>query len=283
MRAAGASWALAPRAAESATPGGCITNWTDISPYFGLHWSPSWRWDFTGNVKYTYTNARTYAEQWVQNGPSQLATANTFGGLDGDAKTLYDNFYFIRPTVGLNGEHDTWVHNWSVSAGYNISRALKVYFRHSDAENNMFGVIASKWATNTLYTNGGSLANSKLVSQGGIKQEELGIMFNHRLFSGQISFFSNDNRFPFTSAGTDVDGSSYEYTLEGHYQARGVELSVKTQPVRNLFWNASVTYEGQDAGRPLSPVLACRGPAGDVVVQAPPMACSCPSGSCRTR
>jgi hypothetical protein len=185
--------------------GRLYNNQTDISPYFGLHWSPSWRWDFTGNVKYTYTNARTYAEQWVQNGPSQLATANTFGGLDGDAKTLYDNFYFIRPTVGLNGEHDTWVHNWSVSAGYNISRALKVYFRHSDAENNMFGVIASKWATNTLYTNGGSLANSKLVSQGGIKQEELGIMFNHRLFSGQISFFSsNDNRFPFTSAGTDV-------------------------------------------------------------------------------
>ena len=113
---------------------------TEFSPFTTLAYSPDEHWDFNAGIKYQYIRASTYSENWNIRNPNAINA--TFGGLDGNPLTVYDNLYnVINPAQVIRASRDVSTFNYSAAVGYNFNRDHKVYVRWTDAKNAAAGIV----------------------------------------------------------------------------------------------------------------------------------------------
>lgn len=69
------------------------------------------------------------------------AKSRTFGGLDGNPLTIYDNVYGLM-TNQVNFDRSLQFVNWSAAVSYKVSSAFSSYFRYSHGYKNGDGLWA---------------------------------------------------------------------------------------------------------------------------------------------
>ena len=91
-------------------------------------------------MKYQHFAATTYSDTWDTRNAGAASLTN--GGLDGDARTVYDNLYMVStPAKLIRAKRTVGVVNWTAAIGYNFNDQHKVYVRYSDGKNPAAGVV----------------------------------------------------------------------------------------------------------------------------------------------
>ncbi len=207
----------------------------ELSPYGSVNVSPNEHWDFNASFKYSYFSAETYSESWNTRNPN--AASLSFGGLDGDPLTVYDNLYNVQNlSQTIRAQRDVGIFNYSAAIGYNFNRNHKLYIRYTDAKNPSAGVINRYSTPATLVRPLGPTAF--------IKGFEAAYTFQLPRINGQITYFRQKfavNDYPFA---IDTDNVSTYLLPENfnRYISEGVEAWARVRIVRNLEWTPSVTW-----------------------------------------
>jgi outer membrane cobalamin receptor len=228
----------------------------DISPLLGASWSPG-KWDLNASYKGTLTLAQTHTIPFITNPLSQGATSRTYGGIDGNPLTWYDNQNYVRGTP-IEATKRLYLKNWSASIGYNLTPADKVYYRHSLAGNNVNGIV-SRYATQF------NADNKPLFPQADLKQDELAWVFGRRTISGQLTLFRTELLLWQQQTPTDVDGTSYIVEYRDHYLTKGLEGALKWKITPGLTWSNSTMYANARALAVGSFSAGSPGPQDDVL------------------
>jgi outer membrane receptor protein involved in Fe transport len=232
----------------------------ELSPFAAVGWSPTERWDLTASFKLNRTKISSENETWTQNTSVSGSGSRTYGGLDGNALTWYDNSHFVPPATKIRADRSVTLHNYSASAGYTLAKGHKVYLRVSETENNINGAISR-------YTTQASLS-LPLLSAAILKQQELAYLFNAGRFNGQATYFRTQAEFPFVSRGTNTDGTDYlTDELRGRHLTQGLEVWGNVKITPTLSWKTSATYtRGKTLEEP-TVSFGSPGPADDVVTR----------------
>lgn len=206
----------------------------EFSPYAGISWSDG-RWDVNFSIKNSHFHADTYSETWDTRDPS--AATLTYGGLDGNPLTVYDNVVMVKtPSKVITADKEVSITNWSFSAGYNFSPKHKVYYRYLDAKQPAAGVI-------NRYSSAATLVRP-LGPTGLITGHEIAYIFGDRQFNGQVTYFYQN--FAINDYPTAIDKDNVStYLLPENFNknfTRGVEAWFKWKVMQNLDWQSSVTY-----------------------------------------
>lgn len=205
----------------------------DISPLLGASWSPG-KWDFNGSYKGTLTLAKTHTVPYVTTPQATGANSKTYGGLDGDQYTWYDNQNYIQGTP-VEASKRIYLKNWSASVGYNLTPDDKVYYRHSLAGNNINGIL-------TRYQTQFNADNKPLFPQADLKQDEIAWVFGRKSLSGQVTLFRTELLLTQQQTPLNVDGTSYVVEYLDHYLTRGAEASLKWKITPKFTWLSSSMY-----------------------------------------
>lgn len=205
----------------------------DISPLLGASWSPG-KWDLNGSYKGTLTLAQTHTVPYVTNPLATGATSRTYGGLDGNPLTWYDNQNYVR-AAEVDATKRVYLKNWSASVGYNLTPNDKVYYRHSLAGNNINGIV-------NRYQTQFNADNKPLYPQADLKQDELAWVFGRRTISGQLTLFRTELLLWQQQTPLNVDGSTYVVEYLDHYLTHGAEGSLKWKITPKLTWNNSTMF-----------------------------------------
>jgi hypothetical protein len=228
----------------------------DIQPMLGGSWSPG-KWDFNGSYKGTLTLAKTEAIPLVITTDATGANSRSYGGLDGDRLTWYDNQNYVRGAT-IKASKRVYLKNYSLSAGYNITPGDKVYYRHSMAGNNISGIV-SRYATQF------NADNKPLFPQADLKQDELAYVFGTPRLSGQLTAFRTELLLWQQQTPTAVDGSTYIVEYRDHYLTKGLEGWLKWRATSNLTWSGSGLYSKASALAVGSFSAGSPGPQDDVL------------------
>jgi outer membrane cobalamin receptor len=205
----------------------------DIQPMLGASWSPG-KWDFNGTYKGTLTLAKTYTVPFVTTPQATGLDSRNYGGLDGDKLTWYDNVHYVR-AAPVEASKRVYLKNYSVSGGYNLTPNDKVYYRHSQAGNNIMGIL-SRYQTQF------NADNKPLFPQADQVQDEVAWVFGHGPVSGQVTAFRTELLLWQQQTPLNVDGTSYVVEYLDHYLTKGVEAWMKWKINRKLSWNGSALY-----------------------------------------
>jgi hypothetical protein len=228
----------------------------DISPMFGAQWSPG-KWDFNGSYKGTYTEARTTAIPLVTAPEATNAGSRTYGGLDGNPLTWYDNQNYVRGTP-IEAKKSVYLQNWSLSGGYNLTPADKVYYRRSKAGNNIAGIL-------TRYGTQFNADNKPLFPQADLKQDEVAYVFGRGSISGQLTAYRTELLLWQQQTPLNADGSSYVVEYQDHYVSKGLEGWLKWRILPTLSWSSSLLYSEGRAIAVGSFAAGSPGPQDDVL------------------
>jgi outer membrane receptor protein involved in Fe transport len=189
----------------------------EISPLLGLTWEKgNWLFDF--GARYTAYNFRGTNYRYVTN-PG--ATSRTFGGLDGDPLTIYDNVYAINPeSSAIRYDKNVHYFQYTGAINYNISRRQNVHLRYTLGHKNGDGYwnnYDAQWKVDATDPNVLPV----------IKQAEIGYTYSTRGFSIEATpYFVDIDRVGVTSYGTLADGVT-PYTrplIYSHYRSYGIEF-----------------------------------------------------------
>jgi outer membrane receptor protein involved in Fe transport len=205
----------------------------DFSPLLGASWSPG-KWDLNGSYKGTLTLAKTHTVPYVTTPQATGANSRTYGGLDGNPLTWYDNQNYVRGT-DVDATKRLYLKNWSASVGYNLTPNDKIYYRHSMAGNNVNGIV-------TRYQTQFNADNKPLFPQADLKQDELAWVFGRRTISGQLTLFRTELLLWQQQTPLDVDGSTYVVEYRDHYLTHGAEGSLRWRITPKFTWNNSTMY-----------------------------------------
>lgn len=274
-----------PQGFGGAEGAGMVNQWmntTEISPYFGFTWSPDDHWDFNASVKHAFftlnkvenqlyqANAAVRAAGGVAGVPT-LTTANvatykdlTFGGLDGNPLTVYDNLYQVaNPTGDWVMKHLHYqTNNYTLSAGYNFDPSNKIYARFTHAENTpIWGALLGKFSSafGQQYLNMGPI--QKLV------QSEIGFSHRGRMFSSNVTYFYTTFEDPNLTSGLEADGVTvyFEPIVNSRYFTRGVEVENKFRLGAWFQWNNNITFNTGKQECKVSWALGQNGQSDDVM------------------
>jgi hypothetical protein len=228
----------------------------EISPYFGIAWSPTEHWDFNASIKHSRFNSRSYSEIWDTRNPGAGSLAN--GGLDGNPLTVYDNIYFIRTEAkNIRADKSVGITNYSASIGYNFNRGHKVYYRYTDSGQGVVGAIQRYRSAADLTK---PLGPNHLQ-----KGHELAYTFAQGKVNGQVTMFYTRTAFTNFRTAKDVDGVT-DYLLPetvDRYMTRGVEAWARWKISRNLDWSTSLTFNNGKAMATVTYLTNANGPADD--------------------
>jgi hypothetical protein len=205
----------------------------DIEPLLGASWSPG-KWDFNASYKGTLTLARTHTIPYVTTTQANDLNSRTYGGLDGNPLTWYDNQNYVRGAP-IEATKRVYLKNWSGSFGYNLTPADKVYYRHSLAGNNVAGIL-------TRYATQFNADNKPLFPQADLKQDELSYVFGHGSISGQLTAFRTELLLWQQQTPLNADGTTYVVEYLDHYLTKGLEGALKWRLTRNLGWTSTAMY-----------------------------------------
>jgi hypothetical protein len=210
----------------------------DLQPLLGASWAPG-RWDFNGSYKGNYTRAKTYTVPFVTTPDATGVNGRTYGGLDGNALTWYDNVHYVRGTP-VEAKKSVYLKNYSVSAGYNITERDKVYYRRSKAGNNISGIV-SRYATQF------NADNKPLFPQADLVQDELAYVFGNAQLSGQLTAFRTRLELWQQVTPLNVDGTTYVVEFQDRYQTKGLEGWLKYKVTPQLNWMGSGLFSSAKA------------------------------------
>ena len=210
---------------------------TEISPYFGVSWSPNAHWDFNASVKRSMYNIHSYS--YTYDTRNSGASSITNGGLDGNPLTVYDNVYTVEtPAKDMNVKRSSQVTDWTASVGYNLSPTQKVYYRYTVGYQPAAGVVQR-------YSTVAALAKP-LGPTASMKGHEIAWLFSFfdRRLSGRATWFYSDwglNDYP---TGIDSDNVT-TYLLPSNfnkYFTRGVETTATWKFSNDLSWTSNIAF-----------------------------------------
>lgn len=205
----------------------------DIQPLLGGSWSPG-NWDFNASYKGNLTLVKTHTIPLVTAPQSYSATSRTYGGMDNNALTWYDNQNYVLGDA-VDASKRVYLKNYSVSGGYNLTPNDKVYYRHSKAGNNIIGII-------NRYQTQFNADNKPLFPQVDLKQDEIAYVFGHGSLSGQLTAYRTEMLEWIQQTPLNVDGSTYVVEYLNHYLTKGLEGWLKWRVTPNLSWSSSALF-----------------------------------------
>jgi iron complex outermembrane receptor protein len=202
----------------------------EFQPLLGGSWSPG-KWDMNASYKGNLTLVKTHTIPFQTAPQANDANSRSYGGLDGNALTWYDNQNYVhRPAV--NASKKVYLKNYSASVGYNLTPRDKVYYRHSMAGNNIIGIVSR-------YQNQFNADNKPLFPQVDLKQDEVAYVFEGAKISGQLTAYRTEMLEWKQETPPTVDGSTYVVEYLNHFLTKGVEASMRWKVTPKLNWTAT--------------------------------------------
>jgi iron complex outermembrane recepter protein len=235
------------------------TNTTDYKAgqfalFFGHDWQISDKLNFDWGLRYENSSSSGY---------NTIATPNpkrndpTWGGIDGNPLTLYDNG---GGTEGTHLNYDFSLNTLSFSGGlnYKLNKNQAIYVRYSNG--NKAPDIGFYTALNTAYL----IANSKPYAQN-VTQLEGGYKVstsNLKLFL--TPFFSILSNVPNTQTFTNESGSSYTPIIQfAKYTTSGIEIEANYSLTKQLLLRANAVIQGSKANKYTTWLAGNNGAADD--------------------
>ena len=175
-------------------------------------------------------------------GTNLIATANpnakvrTYGGLDGNATTIYDNVYGLLTRV-VPFDRSLQFVNWSGAVNYRFSRSLSAYVRYSHGYKNGDGLWGGY---DTVFK-----AESQPITPPEITQYEAALNYHTQHLTLSVTpFFTLLDKVNVVSVGTDLDGTTY-VTPPAFNKTRtyGVEIEGNVGPFAGLSAHAALTFQ----------------------------------------
>jgi outer membrane receptor protein involved in Fe transport len=199
----------------------------EISPLLGLTWEKD-KWLFDFGARYTSYNFHGTNYRYVTN-PS--ATSRSFGGLDGNPLTIYDNVYAINPaSSAIRYNKNVHYFQYTGAVNYSFSNKQNVHIRYTLGHKNGDGYwnnYDAQWKVDATDPNVLPV----------IKQFEIGYTYRTKGFSIEATpYFVDIDRVGVTSYGTLADGVT-PYTrplIYSHYRSYGIEVDNRVRLARWL-------------------------------------------------
>ncbi|CAN7305521.1 TonB-dependent receptor plug domain-containing protein [Pseudoduganella sp. LjRoot289] len=205
----------------------------DIQPMLGGSWSPG-KWDLNASYKGNLTLVKTHTVPFLTAPQSYGPNSRSYGGLDGNPLTWYDNQNYVRGAT-VDASKKVYLKNYSASVGYNLTPQDKVYYRHSLAGNNIIGTI-------NRYQTQFAADNKPLFPQVDLKQDEIAYVFGHGPVTGQLTAYRTEMLEWIQQTPAAVDGSTYVVEYLNHYLTKGLEGWLKWRVTPNFSWSTSGLY-----------------------------------------
>jgi iron complex outermembrane recepter protein len=205
----------------------------EFQPILGASWSPG-KWDINGSYKGNLTLVKTHTIPLVASPQSYSANSRSYGGLDGNPLTWYDNQNYVMDKQ-VDATKRVYLKNYSASVGYNITPEDKVYYRHSLAGNNIIGII-SRYQTQF------NADNKPLFPQVDLKQDEVAYVFGSGALTGQLTAYRTEMLEWIQQTPLNVDGSTYVVEYLNHYLTKGLEGWLKWRVTPKFNWSSSALF-----------------------------------------
>jgi|GEM_PF-4227444 len=200
----------------------------ELSPLMGATWEPK------GNllegllidagIRYSYARLAGTNDLWATNAS---ATSRSFGGLDGDATTLYDNLYALSSSATkIPYKYSYDFLQYSGAVGYSFDEHNNVYFRYTYGKKNSEGF----W-TNLDSPSRVAASDPSILSV--ITQYELQYRMRYRGFTLTPTLYMTDlNKVNSTNTGFYLaDGVTHYATpvAYNHLKVKGLEIDSSLQ------------------------------------------------------
>jgi iron complex outermembrane recepter protein len=201
----------------------------ELSPLLGLTWEPKGGWLdgllVDGGIRYSYIHLAGENDVWAIN---SNATSRSFGGLDGNTSTIYDNVYALSSSstkVPYSWSYDFL--QYSGAAGYMIDDHNSFYFRYTYGKKNTEGFwtnLDSTWRV--------GLSDPSVTSV--ITQYELQYRMRYRGLTLTPTLYMTDlNKVNSTSTSFYLaDGVTHYSTpvAYNHFKIAGIEIDASVSP-----------------------------------------------------
>lgn len=192
----------------------------EISPLFGITWEPTEQLLFDAGARYTFYRG------WGQNrrySTNPLAANRAFGGIDGNALTLFDNVYAVdTPSTRYTFDKSVSYLQYSGAISFLADDRSSAYLRYTKGRKNQDG-----------FWDGFTVAQSQadsytLTPLPIIEQIELGTQLRYGWFTlNPVLYYTDLTNVPVRSnTGLLADGVT-RYTTQpffSHYRSYGLEL-----------------------------------------------------------
>lgn len=189
----------------------------EISPLLGITYDKGpLVLDF--GARYTFYNFRGTNNRYALN-PG--ATNRSFGGLDGNPLTIYDNLYAVSTATGaVHFDKSIEFTQYTGAVNYSFSNRHGIYFRYTSGKKNADGFWSAydeQWKVNAL--------NPSIRPE--VKQAEIGYRYSTRGFSLEATpYYVDLDKVALTSYGRLADGTT-QYVrplIYSHFNSYGVEF-----------------------------------------------------------
>jgi outer membrane receptor protein involved in Fe transport len=223
----------------------------EISPLFGLTWEKD-KWLVDLGARYTRYNFHGKSYRYVTN-PN--ATSRSFGGIDGDPLTIYDNVYAVAPDTPVTYNKNVHYFQYTGAVSYSFSPKQIVHVRYTLGHKNGDGYwnnYDAQWKVDATDPNVLPV----------IKQAEIGYTYRTKGFSIEVTpYFVDIDKVGVTSYGTLADGVT-PYTrplIYSHFRSYGVEFDNRFRIARWLGMHNVLTLNQGKALRSASWASGCGG------------------------
>jgi outer membrane receptor protein involved in Fe transport len=223
----------------------------EVSPLLGLTWEKDkWLLDF--GARYTHYNFHGKNYRYVTN-PN--ATSRSFGGLDGNPLTIYDNLYAVVPAEPVTFNKNVHYFQYTGAVSYSFSSKQIVHVRYTLGHKNGDGYwnnYDAQWKVDATDPN--------ILPV--IKQAEIGYTYRTKGFSIEATpYFVDIDKVGVTSYGTLADGVT-PYTrplIYSHFRSYGIEFDNRFRIARWLGMHNILTLNEGKALRSAAWAAGCGG------------------------
>lgn len=189
----------------------------EISPLLGVIWEKgNWVVDFGAR----FTEYKVYGTTY-QYAPNPGITSRTFGGLDGNPLTLWDNAYAVDNGARVPFSKTSRYQQYTGAVSYKLGRRENVYARYTQGVKN---AMETEWGGfNSAFLRDGLDPNQLPV----VKQAEVGYNIQTPKLRLQVApYFVDLSNVGVTSSGVSADGvTQYRRPrLYSHFRSYGVEV-----------------------------------------------------------
>jgi len=225
----------------------------EISPLIGLTWEKD---DFVADfgARYTSYNFRGTNYRYTTN-PN--ATSRSFGGIDGNPLTLYDNVYAVDPGGAMTIPYDKDVHYWQYTGAlsYKLGERQSLHVRYTHGRKNAEGFwngYDQQWKVDALDQNNLPVIN----------QAEIGYKYRARGFNIEVApYYVDLDKVGVTSYNTYADGVT-QYVrpvIYSHFKSYGVEVDNTVRITNWLGLRNVLTLNRSRAVQAASWITGCGG------------------------
>lgn len=222
----GSGWALVGSSSNYSQR--YVARLQELSPLMGLTWQPKGNWlegfMLDGGIRYSYSRLTGVNDLWTTN---SNATSRSFGGLDGNSLTLYDNLYAVSSaTTKIPYKYDWDFLQYSGAAAYTFDDHNNVFLRYTYGKKNTEGF----W-TNLDGPSRVAASNPGILPV--ITQYELTYRMRYRGFTFSPTLYMTDlNKVNSTNTGFYLaDGVTHYATpvAYNHLKVKGLEINASVR------------------------------------------------------